>query len=132
MEQIGILRQTGESFKEVAEALRDRMGILGGYGTIPPDCQCFTVEAMGWDDCHTIAICTAVEWDWQALRAFAMVDEGPLEDADWQERGPAEMGDTVDAVFYLASRGRLKLRLVERETAGPENDETFAVAVDPS
>ena len=61
-----------------------------------------------------------------------LVDEGPLEDADWQERGTAEMGDTVDAVFYLASRGRLKLRLVERETAGPENDETFAVAVDPS
>jgi hypothetical protein len=100
--------------------------------TIPPDCQCFTVEAMGWDDCHTIAICTAVEWDWQALRAFARVDDGPLEDADWQELDPVVIGDVVDAVLYLASQGRLNLRLVEWEAAGPEDGETFAVAVDPS
>ena len=74
----------------------------------------------------------AVEWDWQVLRAFAMVDDGPLEDADWQETDPAVIGDTVDAVLHLASQGRLKLRLIEWEAAGPEDGETFAVAVDPS
>ena len=108
------------------------MGLPDGYGTIPSDWQCFTVETMDRDGHHTIVICTATEGDWQVLRAFAMVDDGPLEDADWLEADPAEIGDVVDAVLYLASQGRLKLRLVEWEAAGPEDGETFAVAVDPS
>ena len=120
-----------DGFNEAAEALQDRMG-LPGYGAIPPDWQCFTVETMDGAGCHTIAICTADSGDWQVRWAFARVDDGPLEDADWQETDPAEIGDVVDAVLYLASQGRLKLRLVEWEAAGPEDGETFAVAVDPS
>ena len=121
-----------DGFNEAAEALQDRMGLLDGYGTIPPDRRCCTVETMDRDGCHMVAICTAPDGDWQARWAFARVDDGPLEDANWQELDPAEIGDTVDAVFFLASQGRLKLRQVEWEAAGPEDGETFAVAVDPS
>ena len=126
------LEDQAEDSNEATEALRDRMELLGGYGAISPDWQCFTVEPLDRDGCHTIAIRAAVEGDWQVRRAFTMVDDGPLEDADWQELDPAVIGDTVDAVLYLASQGRLKLRLVEWEAAGPEDGETFAVAVDPS
>ena len=120
-----------DGFNEAAEALQDHMG-LPGYGAIPPDYQCFTVETMDRDGCHTVAICSATEGDWQVRWAFARADDGPLEDADWQELDPAEIGDTVDAVLYLASQGRLKLRLIEWDAAGPEDGETFAVAVDPT
>ena len=120
-----------DGFNEAAEALQDRMG-LPGYGAIPPGWQCLTVETLDQDGCHKVAICTATEGDWQVRWAFARVDDGPLEGADWQETDPAVFGDVVDAVFYLASRGRLKLRLIEWEAAGPEDGETFAVAVDPS
>lgn len=70
------------------------------------------MESLDRDGCHTIAICTATGGDWQVRWAFARVDDGPLEYADWQELDPAVIGDTVDAVLYLASQGRLKLRLV--------------------
>ena len=121
-----------DGFNEAAEALQDCMGLPGYGAAVPADWQCFTVETMYQDGNHTIAICTAVEWDWQVRWAFARVDDGPLEYADWRELDPAEIGDVVDAVLYLASQGRLKLRLVEWEAAGPEDGETFAVAVDPS
>jgi hypothetical protein len=120
-----------DGFNEAAEALQERMG-LPGYGAIPPGWQCLTVETLDQDSCPKVAVCTATEGDWQVRWAFARADDGPLEDADWQETDPAEIGDTVDAVLYLASQGRLKLRLIEWEAAGPEDGETFAVAVDPT
>ena len=107
------LEDQAEDSNEAAKALQDRMGLPDGYGAIPPDWQCFTLETLDRDDCHTVAICTAT-------------------DGDWQETDPAEIGDVVDAVLNLASQGRLKLRLIEWEAAGPQDGETFAVAVDPS
>ena len=121
-----------DGFNEAAEALQDRMGLPDDYDTILPDRRCCTVESMDRDGNHNIAICTAVEGDWQVRWAFARVDDGPLEYSDWQELDPAEIGDVVDAVLNLASQGRLKLRLIEWDAAGPQDGETFAVAVDPS
>jgi hypothetical protein len=121
-----------DGFNEAAEALQERQGLPDGYATIPPEWGCFVVETLDRDGCHTIAICTAAEGDWQVLRVFTMEDGAPPEDADWQELDPDEFNETVETVLSLADQGKLKLRLVEWEAAGPEDGEAFAVAVDPT
>lgn len=121
-----------DAFMEAANALQDRMGLLGWHSTIPPDWQCFTVETLDLYGWHIIAICTVAEGDWQVRWAFSIMKNGRLEDADWQECGPVVIADVVDAVVNLGSYGRLRLKQIEWEAAGPDDGETFAVAVDPT